>query len=245
MARKRYFGKREEEAVRNYLKQDLTQEEKNKLYTDIIHPAFSKLAENIINTYRNRHNFNKIGLEYEDLHAAGISYMFNKLKRFNPDRETKSGRPVKAYSFFGTILKRYYIKLSIDAQKAEQRELELDNEDVYINYNKTNILHYEDKHFNEEKVFVDRMIEYFENQIDDIFNFERDKSIANAVLELFRDRKNIENYNKKYLYISIREMTGEDTSKITPVVNKMKTHYAYLRKNYIKHGVLLSGSVVV
>ena len=49
---------------------------------------------------------------------------------------------------------------------------------------------------------------------------------ADAVLELFRKRDVIENFNKKALYIMIREMTGSNTQHITRVINQMKKYYA-------------------
>jgi hypothetical protein len=43
-------------------------------------------------------------------------------------------------------------------------------------------------------------------------------------LEIFRRRENIENFNKKALYILIREMTGSKTQHITRIVNVMKKY---------------------
>jgi len=51
-------------------------------------------------------------------------------------------------------------------------------------------------------------------------------------LELFRTRDNIENFNKKALYILIRERTGLKTQIITKTVNNIKIIYAILYKNY-------------
>jgi hypothetical protein len=56
--------------------------------------------------------------------------------------------------------------------------------------------------------------------------------IADSVLELFRVRDNIENFNKKALYILIRERTGLKTQIITKTVNDFKLIYELLYKNY-------------
>jgi len=56
--------------------------------------------------------------------------------------------------------------------------------------------------------------------------------VADSVLELFRTRDNIENFNKKALYILIRERTGLKTQIITKTVNNIKIIYAILYKNY-------------
>ena len=75
------------------------------------------------------------------------------------------------------------------------------------------------------KEFVNQMLDYWENNITNIFRRQKDILVADAVLELFRRRMNIENFNKKALYIMIREMTGSNTQHITRVVNQMKKFY--------------------
>ena len=80
--------------------------------------------------------------------------------------------------------------------------------------------------------FVDQMLEYWDNNITNIFRRQKDILVADSVLELFRKRKNIENFNKKALYIMIREMTGSNTQHITRVINVMKKHHIMLKKNF-------------
>ena len=76
--------------------------------------------------------------------------------------------------------------------------------------------------------FLDRFIEYYDLKVEEFYKSDRDRRIAYAVLELFKNRENIENYNKKALYIMIREMTGTKTQYITKVVNEIKSEYQRL-----------------
>ena len=48
--------------------------------------------------------------------------------------------------------------------------------------------------------FVDQMLEYWDNNITNIFRRQKDILVTDSVLELFRRRRNIENFNKKNLY---------------------------------------------
>ena len=80
--------------------------------------------------------------------------------------------------------------------------------------------------------FVDQMLEYWDNNITNIFRRQKDILVADAVLELFRRRKNIENFNKKALYIMIREMTGSNTQHITRVINQMKRYYYNMMEEF-------------
>ena len=84
--------------------------------------------------------------------------------------------------------------------------------------------------------FVDQMLEYWDNNITNIFRRQKDILVADSVLELFRRRKNIENFNKKALYIMIREMTGSNTQHITRVINQMKNYYFNMLEEFQKGG---------
>ena len=88
--------------------------------------------------------------------------------------------------------------------------------------------------FNSE--FVNQMLDYWDNNITNIFRRQKDILVADAVLELFRKRKNIENFNKKALYIMIREMTGSNTQHITRVVNQMKQYYYSMMHEFSTNG---------
>ena len=76
--------------------------------------------------------------------------------------------------------------------------------------------------FNKE--YVEEMLHYWNNNLTNIFRRQKDILVADAVLEIFRRRENIENFNKKALYILIREMTGSKTQHITRIVNIMKKY---------------------
>ena len=69
--------------------------------------------------------------------------------------------------------------------------------------------------------FIDLYVDYCTLHIYDIFPKEYDAQIADAILELFRKRENIDVFNKKALYIYIREMVDVKTPKITKIANKL------------------------
>ena len=88
--------------------------------------------------------------------------------------------------------------------------------------------------FNQE--YVDQMLIYWEENLPNIFRRQKDILVADAVLEMFRRRQNIENFNKKALYILIREMTGSKTQHITRIVNLMKKYNTQLIKEFRNTG---------
>ena len=54
--------------------------------------------------------------------------------------------------------------------------------------------------------------------------------VVDAILELFRKREDIDIFNKKALYIYIREMVDVKTPKITKIANRL---YDVFKDNYI------------
>jgi hypothetical protein len=80
--------------------------------------------------------------------------------------------------------------------------------------------------------FYHLFIDYCTNNIDKIIKYKRDIPIAYAVLEIFKNCENIETYNKKALYIMVREMVNVKTQYITRVVNILKAEYIRLYKIY-------------
>ena len=89
--------------------------------------------------------------------------------------------------------------------------------------------------------FIDDMVIYFEQNISNIFKNSTDIDVAYAIIELFKNRDSIENFNKKSLYILIREMTDVNTSQITRVTNIFKKYYVKLLNQYDKYGTLIDG----
>jgi hypothetical protein len=57
-----------------------------------------------------------------------------------------------------------------------------------------------------------------------------DAQVADAILEIFRKREDIDVFNKKALYIYIREMVDVKTPKITKIANRL---YDIFKNNYI------------
>ena len=89
------------------------------------------------------------------------------------------------------------------------------------------------------KDFTDQWCKWYDDNLNKVFTNKRDIIVADTILELFRIRDNIENFNKKALYILIRERTGLKTQNITKVINVMKRDYAKMYSVYSKSGHII------
>ena len=83
--------------------------------------------------------------------------------------------------------------------------------------------------------FIDQYTEYCSNNLNILFPKAKEAQIADAILELFRKREHIDIFNKKALYIYIREIIDVKTPKITKIADKLgdifKEHYLFYLEN--------------
>jgi len=96
---KNYFTQDTEDAIVLYNNTD-DSEVRSNIYRERIHYAFFKLTENIIHTFKFYYTEED---NLEDLQHEVITFLLTKIHLFDPTRGAK------AYSYFGTIVKRYLI----------------------------------------------------------------------------------------------------------------------------------------
>ena len=217
----RYFTEETEAAIIAFNKTD-DQRERDRLYRDYIHYSFYKLAENVLNTWK----FTYFDDDKEDIKHEVISFLLEKIHKFEEGKG-------KAFSYF-TIAARNYLILNNNSNykrfKATAQISEMpESWDLENDFKQTT-------HNEEFKTFNDRMLEYWDLNINKEFNKKRDIQIADAVLELFRRAEYIESFNKKSLYLLVREMTGYKTHYITKVVSKMKETQIKLYHQFLDEG---------
>lgn len=216
-----YFDKETENAIIEYNNTD-DPKKRSKLYKEKIHDAFAKLAENIINTFK----FTYFDVPQADVEKRLVSHLVEKIHMY------KQGKG-KAFSYFSMIAKNYCILHNKKNYKRYKQQMSIDDEDLDFDVKMDENIRAE----MERQEFFDQLIQHWEDNITSMFSKERDIKIADAILELFKKRKNIETFNKKALYVMIREMTGiERTQHITKVVKKFKDEYFELSKRYHRTG---------
>ena len=220
---KRYFTKITEIAINAYNNCD-NQHLKNKIYNRFIHYPFDKLSENVIHTYKTYY----FDDPYEDVKANVVAFLNEKIDRFN-------GANGRAFSYFTVVARNYLFN---ENNKNYERMKSRENIDaIDLNRNITNEVI--NQQIQEEKSdFIDHYVDYIDEHLYDLFLKDRDRAIADSINELFRNRIDLYSYNKKALYILIRERTGVDTQYITKVINKMKSIYTELYCEYNQTGFL-------
>jgi hypothetical protein len=245
--KKVYFTKETEDAIVSY---NLSVDPifRSNIYQEKIHWAFYKLTENIIHTFKFYHTDVE---DLQDLQHEIMTFLLDKIHLFSPERGSK------AYSYFGTIVKRYLIIYTQKNYKKQINNLSVDSLSNYSNLDTSDpsFIHSnrldkeigvlievtevfsenpvnDRKHEYDDKLslFIDLYTDYCTRNIYKYFPKEYDAQIADAILELFRKRENIDIFNKKALYIYIREMVDVKTPKITKIANIL---YDIFKKKYL------------
>ena len=218
-----YFNQTTENAIIRYNKSDDARL-KNTIYNQHIAYPFDKLAENIIHTFK----FYYFDVPSEQVKHEVVSFLVMNMHKF------KEGKG-KAFSYFSIVAKNYLILHNNKNYKNYKIHDKMEVLDYGNNIRSTRELG-EIASFNKE--YVDQMLNYWEENLTNIFRRQKDILVADAVLEMFRRRENVENFNKKALYILIREMTGSKTQHITRIVNVMKKYNTNLMREFQNTGKL-------
>ena len=212
-----YFNQGTEKAIIRYNNTDDVRL-KNIIYNEHIRDAFDKLAENIIHTFK----FYYFDVGSIEVKHEVVSFLVMNMHKF------KEGKG-KAFSYFSIVAKNYLILNNNKNYKMGKIHSEM----KVLDY-KRNLMGENTTSETAEKsvLFVDELKRFWDANLTNIFRRDKDIRVADSVLHIFRIKDSIENFNKKALYILIREMTDVETAHITSVVNVLKKHYKIILNQY-------------
>jgi hypothetical protein len=241
-----YFTQETEDAIVAYTKTD-NQRERNRLFNEYINDSIHKLAENIIHTFK----FYYTDLDnVEDLKHEVVYFLIEQFHKYD---QTQG----KAYSYFGTIAKRYLIVYNDKQYKLQKDRREMD----HVDEDKKVLRAAQEEQYDQEvSHFVQSYVRFIEENIDEIHEnryyktdpvtkhrslikeyitfTEKDKAIVYTVLDLFKKADELDVFYKPALYLLIREATGQKTIDITRVIKIMKCVLEQQAKIYYRKGAL-------
>jgi mevalonate kinase len=236
MGRKRknyYFTDVTEKAIIRYNNEERPAM-RNRIYNDHIKDAFDKLCENIIHTFK----FYYFDVSSEEVKNEVVSFLVMNMHKYTEGKG-------KAFSYFSIVAKNYLILHNNNNYKKMKTHDKID----VMDWDRSIQTEISQQNTNQEfSEFVQQMLEYWDNNINVIFRRQKDVRVADAVLHIFRIKGNIELFNKKALYILIREMTQSNTQHITRVINVMKKYQKGIYKEFQVNGFIdtkTTGSFVI
>ena len=213
-----YFTEVHQEAIVKYATTtDI--KERDKLYEELIEPAFSEMVDKIVYTYKFT-NLANIG----DLKTECKIWLTTILDKFDPEKGSK------AFSYFSVITKNWFIhkvkhnKLRLKREVYFDEVANLDEMKNLVTYN-----NYDDIRENRE----------FWNALEKEMNVWQDeavksneKRVMEAIKIILSEPEEIEIFNKKAIYLYLREITGLNTKQIVNSLNKIRMKYRGFKQEW-------------
>ena len=216
--KKNYFTKVHENAILDFVA-STDQEARNHIYRDVIQPAFTEMINKIVFTYKftNLPNIDSLKSECE-VHLITI------LSNFDPSKGSK------AFSYFSVITKNWFIAKVKKTSSRLKREANYDEISKQVEMEHLTIYNeYDAKREKEEFMgHLWKEIERWDKQ-----NLkENEKKVLEAIKILFNEVDSIEIFNKKAIYLYLREITNLNTKQVLNNLNKFRAEYANFKKKW-------------
>ena len=214
-----YFTQVHEDAIVEYCLDKTTFKRKSELYEGLIQPAFSEMVDKIVYTYR----FTTLP-NIDELRDDCKVWLTTILAKYDPNRGSK------AFSYFSVITKNWFIHQVKKTSKRAKREVDFDLVAGEV-YNKVMLT--EDEHHERQE-----QIEFWNCLWAEIETWdskqmsENEKRVYDAIKILLQSIDDIEIFNKKAVYLYLRELTGLTTKQIVSQLNKMRKKYRTFKQSW-------------
>ncbi len=206
-----YFTQDHEDAIIEYCKTNCIKK-RTDLYVRWIEPAFNEMVDKIVFTYKFT---NLPNIDY--LRDECKVWLMTILDKYDPSKGSK------AFSYFSVITKNWFIHKVKRQQKRNQREVDFDNipknyEEEFLSTNESYVSNRVEEEF--WKLFYKELKSWDSSQMKD-----NDLKVYQAIIILFESKEDIEIFNKKAIYLYLREITGLNTKQIVNSLKKFRKKY--------------------
>ncbi len=213
-----YFTSVHEQAIVRYARSSCMRE-KTELYVEYIQPAFNQMVDKIVFTYK----FTTLpNIDY--LRDECKIWLMTILDKYDPNKGSK------AFSYFSVITKNWFIHKVKQQQKKNKREIDYDNisksyEERFLSTNDSYLTQRQEDEF--WKLFYNELSSWDTAQMK-----ENDLKVYKAIIVLFESKEDIEIFNKKAIYLYLREITGLNTKQIVNSLKKFKKKYYCFKQDW-------------
>lgn len=227
-----YFSDYEEEIFRQYCTSE-DEAFRNKVFNEVLYPAFTKMVESIIRRY----TLFTPGEDFQDTFNDTMAHLISKVKCFNPDKNKK------AFSYCGTICKNYALHKRQKTQDDLQKYVSYDivYNDTHPDMRTTNEAAFGDENFT-ANVMIQSSKE-IKKMIEDPHKYnlnESDVKVGMALVNLLTNWDEIfmkldsRKYNKSEVDSYIKETTLLSTKQVRDSKKKFSDIYFKLKKQMLE-----------
>jgi len=213
-----YFTSVHEDAIVRYARTNCVKE-RTELYIKFIGPAFNEMVDKIVFTYK----FTNLP-NIDSLREECKIWLMTILDKYDPNKGSA------AFSYFSVITKNWFIHKVKRQQKRNKREIDLGNiskryEEEYLSTNDSYVTQREEDEF--WKSFYTELKSWDVSQMK-----ENDTKVYKAIIILFESKEEIDIFNKKAIYLYLREITGMNTKQIVNSLKKFRKRYHSFKQNW-------------
>jgi hypothetical protein len=213
-----YFTQVHEDAIIKYALSD-DRMERTKLYVQFIQPAFDEMVDKIIFTYK----FNTLP-NIDQLRDECKIWLTTILDKYDTSKGSK------AFSYYSVITKNWFIQNVKKTNKERKRELTIEDAEKEIDEETDTIPNdYEGTRENDE--FWSHLMNEI-NSWEKLDLRENERKVLNAIIQIFNNIDNIEIFNKKAIYLYIRELTGLNTKQVVSGLSGIKSKYRVFKEEW-------------
>jgi hypothetical protein len=219
----KYFTKVHEDAIIKYAITD-SRAIRTELYIEYIEPAFDEMVDKIVYTYK----FNNLpNIDY--LKDDCKIWLMTILDKYDPEKKSK------AFSYFSVITKNWFIHKVKQNSKKLRRDLQYEDlsSETEIKELITENKYEEER---EQREFWQHLFQEME-QWEKLKLKENEKKVLDAIKILFDSIEQIEIFNKKAIYLYMREITGLNTKQIVNNLNRIRKRYRSFKGEWEKGNV--------
>lgn len=215
---RKYFTQVHEDAIIEYRSSDCPKR-RTELYVKLLQPAFGEMVDKIVFTYK----FTSLP-NIDSLREECKIHLMTILDKFRPERGHK------AFSYYSVITKNWFIQKVKKQQRRNQREINFE----FVPKS------FEEEYLSTDESWVSEQIEreFWLSFYDSMKSWdldgmrENDIAVYKAINILFQSKDEIEIFNKKAVYLYLREITGLNTKQIVNSLGKFRSLYSEFKQEW-------------
>ena len=222
--KREYWSTEQEEAVRQFLELPRGSRGADKLFSSKIYPSLRQLVENIAFTYHLTIPETVVREQIDDC----IGHVICKFDKFNPDKGSK------AFSYYGTVVKNYFILMQNKAYAKRIQTTEIDSTEGLELILDLAIFHEYESELDSLQFFVAHLADLFEQRLaEDMLLSNNAWKLGEAIVYILRNYLHIQMSTKNTFYHIVREMTGMSTKDISRAMKDLKPLYTSVRADFV------------
>lgn len=218
-----YFNSDTQAAIVAWQKAE-ERKEKEKLYVEVISPAFEKLVENLINI----HKFTSLHDSFEDLKNDCVNFLFETIIKFDATRGTN------AFSYFNVVAKNWLINRTKQRILRTKRNISLDDDLSMTSADQKRI-----EEYNTVQSPLDTVDPKTQNirilqillEMKTRAKNEQETAAISAISTIFENVEDIDILNKTSILVYMRELSGLNPKQLTMVMQNIRKYYKKLKSD--------------